>query len=107
MMCSSTCAGASPDVALPLTVKETFAGVVPTSALTRQGLDALEEALLALAGACVAGHGGGDCPMHVCLHMPKLPSWLQATGTSRTGMGPAARACRAPDPLQCCSCWCA
>ncbi|KAF8061319.1 mnmE [Scenedesmus sp. PABB004] len=45
-------------LSLPLLAKETFAAVVPTSAVTRDGLPDLDAALLALAGAPQLAGGG-------------------------------------------------
>lgn len=48
----------APAVQLPLVCREVFSRVVQTSALTRQGLDQLEEALLEMAGAPQLSQGG-------------------------------------------------
>jgi tRNA modification GTPase len=51
-------AAAAAAIDLPLPAKEVFSAVVPTCAVTRHGLDALESAVLKLAGAPSLAQGG-------------------------------------------------
>jgi hypothetical protein len=93
--------GGGREVLLPLVARDAFKQVVRTSALTREGLEALEAAILQLAGAPELASGGrwaGRCPGDAGCGCWQLWRAAGAAHDVRPGV-PSSCGARAP-PLQ-------